>query len=373
MPIAAPRHRAQRIGRLSLFVAMGLLMGVSQYFYYGSRLIPVVALPVLLLLSASRRMRLVHWLGVGMAIFVSYWPLFAFYLGNWASFLNRAAGVSILRPDAVGHALGPGAVWPDAIPALLLHQAQNVLGFFVRDGDRSAFYAAELPAFDPVTVLLFWLGIGVLIAQWRRFAAQTVLLYLALGIVLAGVLTNDTPNAPRLIVIVPALFLACGVAVQKSFELLQQLWPRQQRWLAAGFGMLLVATTFPSNYDAYFNRFWGMQRQALMTVAAQQMQQAAPKYRTYFLGAPQLFVENGVIRFIAEGAEKVNVLDDAELGQDIHAAGEPGQAQGALFVVLPHRFAAWEALRAELPPGEEKAFYDTRGELLLKTYRVEPR
>ena len=83
-PPAVPSRNAappaQRVGRLSLFVAMGLIMGLSQYFYYGSRLIPVVALPVLVLLWANRRMRLVHWLGVGMAIFVSYWPLFAFYL-----------------------------------------------------------------------------------------------------------------------------------------------------------------------------------------------------------------------------------------------------------------------------------------------------
>ena len=370
--LSLPAQNVSTTGRLTLFVALGLVIGLSQYFYYGSRLLPVVALPVLLLLWRQRRMSGIHWLGTALAVFVSYWPLFAFYLENWPSFLNRTAGVSVLRPDALPHVLGPGAVWPDDIPQLLIHQVQNVLGFLIRDGDRSAFYAAEIPAFDPVTVALFWLGVGVLIASWRRISAQTVLHLPGAWAALAGVLTNDTPNAPRLIMVVPALVLACGVAAQKAFDMLQQLWPRQQGWLAVGLSLILVVSTLPFNVDAYFVRFWGMQRMAFMTIAAEQMERYASTHRAYFMGAPNLYVENGVIRFIAEDADKVNVLDETELRADLQVATHAGGEKGSLFVVLPHRFAEWEAVRSTSPAGQEESFYDTRGELLLKTYRVDP-
>ena len=101
------------------------------------------------------------------------------------------------------------------------------------------------------------------------------------------------------------------------------------------------------------------------------MQQAAPGYRSYFLGAPHLYVENGVIRFIAEGAEKVNVLDEVSSGRHSRPRASPVRRKGRCLWCCPTALRSGRRCEAELPPGEEKAFYDTRGELLFKTYRVD--
>ena len=72
--------------------------------------------------------------------------------------------------------LGPQAVWPNDLPLLLWTQVKTNLLFFLNDGDRSAFYLADIPGFDKVTVVLFWLGLGVVVAHVRRFHELALLL-----------------------------------------------------------------------------------------------------------------------------------------------------------------------------------------------------
>jgi hypothetical protein len=134
-------------GRLTLFIVIGLTIGLSQYFYYGSRLIALWAIPMLLLLWRAKRATLGHVLAVGMASIVAFLPLLVFYSGNVPSFLNSMSGVNVFKPEGMQHTLGPTAIWPDDIPRLLLYQIDRNFDFFVRSGDFSAFYTASYPAF----------------------------------------------------------------------------------------------------------------------------------------------------------------------------------------------------------------------------------
>ena len=79
------------------------------------------------------------------------------------------------------------------------------------------------------------------------------------------------------------------------------------------------------------------------------------------------------MRFIAEDTEKIDVIDETQLRYYLKAGLEPEKGKGSLYVVLPHRFPEWEAVSSLLPPGAEESFYNSRGELILKTYRINPR
>lgn len=356
--------------RLMLFVLIGLTVGLSQYFYYGSRLIAVLAVPLLLLLWWTRRATLRDLVVSATSAVAVYLPLLYFYTSNLPSFLNRTRGVSVFSQEGVQHVLGAGAAWPADWWPLLLVQVQRNAEFFIASGDRSAFYMPEFPAFDPVTVALFWLGLGVLVVQWRRFPGQATLLWLGLGVLLGGVATNDAPNAPRLIVAVPAVFVVAGAAVQKLVDVVGVVWPRGLRWAAGMAVVALFAVTWQANYTIYFERYAQMQPYAGWSVMSRMMVEHAATHRSVMMGDPILFVEHGTIRFIAADATRANLFSVDEFPQQVALAAEDGQ--GVLLIALTHHLNELAAIKQQYPGGESGDYYDALDRLVFAYYRLPP-
>jgi len=356
--------------RLLLFTLIGLTVGLSQYFYYGSRLLAILAVPMLLLLWWSRRATLRDLAVAAASAVAIYLPLLYFYTRNLPSFINRTRGVSVFSQEGVQHVLGSAATWPGDWWPLLVTQVQRNAEFFVASGDRSAFYMPEFPAFDPLTVALFWLGLGVLVIQWRRFPAQAALLWLLLGVLLGGVATNDAPNAPRLIVAVPAVFVIAGAASQKLIDVLGALSPRGQRWAAAGLAVALGAFTLQANYTIYFERYAQMQPYAGWSAMARMMDQYAATHRSVMMGDPNLFVEHGAIRFLTADAARANLFTVDEFPVQQALAADDGK--GVLLIVLPHHLNNLAAIEQQFPGGESGTYYDALDRLIFAYYRLPP-
>lgn len=356
--------------RLTLFVLVGLTVGLSQYFYYGSRLLALLAIPLLLLLWRARRATLRDLVVSGLTAMAVYLPLLQFYTRNIPAFMNRTQGVSVFNSEGVRHALGPDAIWPRDWQPLLVKQLQQNVAFFVNSGDRSSFYMPEMLAFDTITVALFWLGLGVLVMQWRRFSAQSVLLWLALGLLLGGVATNDPPNAPRLIVTVPAVFVIAGAAAQQLYALLGALWPQRQRWVAGAAALAIFAGAFQMNYATYFERYAKMQPFAGRVALAQMMADHAATHRSVLLGAPNLSVNHGTLRFIGDGATRADLLAVEEFPAQRAAASQAGQ--GVLLIATPDHLGDLDAIRQQYPGGEFGEYYDLPGRLSFVYYQLPP-
>lgn len=365
---AAAAEAADR--RLLLFLLIGLTVGLSQYFYYGSRLIAILAIPLLLLLWITGRATLRDLLVSAASAVAVYLPLLDFYARNLPSFINRTRGVTVFSQEGVQHVLGPAATWPGDWWPLLLYQTQRNAEFFVSSGDRSAFYMPEFPGFDPLTVAFFWLGLGVLAIQWRRFPAQAVLLWLCVGVLLGGIATNDAPNAPRLIVVVPALFVIAGAAAQKLFDMAGAVWPRGKRWIAGVATVALCAATLQTNYTTYFVRYAQMQPNAGWSVMAHMMEEHATTHRSLLMGAPILFAEHGTIRFIADAADRANLFAVDEFPAQATLAAAKGQ--GVLLIALPHHLNELAAIEQQFPGGESGDYYDALDRLVFAYYQLPP-
>lgn len=346
-PITSPESTDRR---LTLFVLLGLTVGLSQYFYYGSRLLPVLTAPLLLLLWQAKRATVRDLVVVGLSAIAVYLPLLYFYTQNLPAFLNRSRGVSVFSQEGIQHTLGAGAVWPNDWQKLLLHQIQENVGFFIRSGDRSAFYMPEIPAFDLVTVALFWLGLGVLASQWRRFPAQTVLMWLLLGVLLGGVATVDSPNAPRLIVAVPAVFVIAGAVIQQLYDMLPAVRLQRQRWVAATAMILLCVVTFQINFIAYFDHYARFQPFRVREALSQFIAEHAATHRSVLIGAPNLYVNHGAIRFIAEGSTRSDLFSVDEFPSQRETAAAAGQ--GVLLIATGEHLNELEIIRQQHLGGE---------------------
>ncbi len=162
-----------------------------------------------------------------------------------------------------------------------------------------------------------------------------------------GILTVDAPFTPRLAGLVPVLFIFAGLALDKTREQLSRAFGAKGRCYFAfvtAFTLLLIAY---ANGDAYFNRY--IQQQMPMsgsTELARYIRSLGSAYRTYLLGAPHLYFGLSTIRFIAPGAEGVNVYnvaDEVPIRREVE--------KEAAFILLPSHLDALPFIRHYYPNG----------------------
>ena len=329
-------------------------------------------MPILaaILLFVLWRMRCVPLWQLGVAAIaasVVYLPLAAFYAGHPTPFLGRMQGVTVFSPAGITQTLGPQAVWPNDLPLLLWTQVKTNLLFFLNGGDRSAFYLADIPGFDKVTVVLFWLGLGVVVAHARRFHELALLLWLGFGVLLAGVVTLDAPNGPRLIVAVPAMYLICGVFMQKAVDLAARLWPQYGRRTGLGAVGAVAVVTLLLNYNIYFVDYQQRQPNTWIVNLAEEIAAAGPDYRAYLLGTPNLFVNYGTIRFLAFATQKYDLEAPDKLAPLL---SQVDGSKGALVLALPNHLADLQQIQQQFPNGTLSEHKDAQGTVLYATYRI---
>lgn len=349
----------------------GLTVGIGQYFYYGSRLMPVMGLVLLFCLWWKRRLTYTQVGMFGLAIFVAFAPLAAHYSRDIPAFINRTKGVSILNLATMQHILGPQAVWPHDLPRLFWVQVQSNLNFFVYKGDISAFYLADLAAFDPLTLFCFWLGLGTIVARARRYHEFTLLVWLGLGILLAGVLTNDSPNGPRLIVVVVAVYLIGGIFLQNIYNRLVRFWPDGYRAWALLLCCPIAAITLNLNYNTYFVDYAQRMPNLGNVTMAHEMADEKQNYVAYLVGAPNVYTVYGVFRFVAYQAEIHDLLDMNQLATITRPVDNlAGGYKGLAFFVVPQRAADLAQIAARFPEGTAMDRFDRLGRRLYTVYRL---
>lgn len=355
--------------RILSYVLIGLVIGLSQYFYYGSRLLPVVAVAAFLYLWRARQIVWVQLITVVVAGAVAFGPLALYYTRNSAGFVNRMRGINVFSEEGLVHTLGPDARWPADMPRLFWVQVTRNVDFFVDSGDRSAFYLADLPAFDPVSVLLFWVGLGLAAARVRRFHELILFSWLVLGTLLAGVLTNDAPNGPRLLLVLPAAYLMAGLTVQQLFDFTVRhslvTVRKGMTWVGAGVAVALCVFHFRTYFVVYAH----FAAQSIPINIAHDMVTAGDSYRSYLFGAPYLFADYGVMRFVARDTERHDAVTLADLPLPADGADD---GKGLLIFALPHSLATLDQVERRYPGGVRRVHLNDDGDLLYATYRLDP-
>ena len=358
---------------LSSCIWAGIVIGLSQYFYFGSRLIPFVALAVAAAGWYEWRERAVQVGAMALAGAVAYLPLGWHYWFDSSAFGTRLNRVNAMTPEYMHAILGPHAVWTLDLPRLILYQVHQNMLFFVNHGDVSSFYWGDLPGFDWVTVTLFWLGIGVVIAR-RGVSEWMITVWFVLGVGLGGVLTTGPAYGPRLLITTPAVYLVAGLFVQQIGDRVNtDLIGLDQSWrptrLAFAFPAVLITgaiATFLLNTHMYFIEYAARIPGSAPFWVAAVIADNAREYDAFLFGAPRFGVEHGVIRFIDRNAHVEDLDRPGALPQQLP------DGKGRLVVVLPHRIDDMESLARKFPGGKRTYFQDPAGELIFGAYWLAP-
>jgi uncharacterized membrane protein len=365
---AEPTHP----NRLLPFIAIGLTIGWAQHMYYGSRLLPVLAFLLVLYQLLRQQMT---WPQLGALIVgfvVIFLPQGYYFLHHPAVWLGRLSGTNGsangLTAASIQRILGPDALWPNDLPLYLWRQIGTNARYFIDHGDVSSFYWQELPGFDPITVVLLWVGLLLALVRLPRYHEFVAALWFCLGVFLAGVLTIDSPYGPRLLIAMPALFLLAGLTMHLGLVRLQRghLARRLTGWLLAA---AVVAGTFGFNYEYYFVRYAQKGPIYVPEVAARAILAQPTALRAYFLTAPHFYQTHGDLRFLTRKTERFD-LQSLEEFEQIERQWPTTKAR--LFLVIPERQAELAAYRTRFPGGVEQEMVDHYNNVRLISYLVPP-
>ena len=249
--------RGLRSRRPGDWILAGLTAGLSEYFYYGTRLLPFILAMFMLFLLA------VHWkqaaqyaagfLSFAAAYFVGFGPLLIHFVRNPNLYLGRGASLLIWSP----HIPISFADFRKALETICPLLSENLLAISTHSSQDIIFYA---PLLFPVEAALLVLGVALLLWHWRHPAAF-LMLSSGLSVLLVGGTLVAYPNSiPPLLnhwtPAFPAFFVALAVPVGAWIKTGQSKLEVRLRWLLpATVGIALLALGW-SNLKFYFHDYY---------------------------------------------------------------------------------------------------------------------
>jgi hypothetical protein len=249
--------RALRSRRPSDWVLAGLSAGLSEYFYYGTRLLPFILAMFMVFLLA------IHWkqarqyasgfLLLAGSYLVGFGPLLVHFIRNPNLYLGRGASLLIWSPHIPISFADFRQTWKTILPVL----SENFLGISTHSSQDIIFYG---PLLFPAESAFLVLGVALLLWHWRHPAAFLILAS-GLGVLLVGGTLVAYPNSvPPLInhwtPAFPAFYVALALPVGAWATAGKSELERQLCWiLPATIGIALLLLGW-CNLNFYFHRYY---------------------------------------------------------------------------------------------------------------------
>lgn len=357
--------KAWESGRRVLFVAAGLSLGASQYFYPSGRLLPVLlASWVVLVLVFERRLsreRLADLAAMGLTALVVFLPLGLFFLHHPDEYTAPMNRVTILGPWLAEAARATGEPkW-----ALVLRNFRDAASGF-STGPLRHWYRPGAPMLLAPAALLFHLGLLLALLRLRDPRPRLVLLWLA-GVLAVGGLSESAPASQRYVVGAPAAALLAGWALASATAAAERRRAGLRHALL-GLAAIVLAASAALDLNLYFRRYVPSgealdDNTEVAMALADRLAREPTGTRVYFLGPPRMgFASIPTLPYLAPHVSPTDV--DAPLSEP---PAWPASSTPTLVVALPERADELRFVREALPGGRED---ETRGRAGQVLYRA---
>lgn len=334
----------------------GVICGVAQHFYMGSRLTPVLV-AVLVAHLAVADWRRFRWLAPRLPLMVvgfllGFGPLIAHFVANPSALTARLAMVGAVQSGWLEQKLAEGV----PLAQIIIDQTRQSFGAYTFVPDRSAWYDPKIALLDSVSAVLLVLGVALALVNWRRSEWFLPIAWLTGAAVLGGMLLVNTPESPRYVTTAPALCLLVMLALQRIAMLTGQAlqWTDRRALLSAVLVVLLAAWNLNFYFRDYIpRRTYGWTNTEIVTKLSHYANaQPAPVY-LYMFTPPRIFFGNGTIRFVAAGIEGIDVNEPVT---DPAQIMPPPDGKRPLFIFLPEREAELALVQQRFPGGTVERF-----------------
>ena len=346
----------------------GIAIGLCQYFYSSSRtlIILIFVWLVLLLFFHWKKMRgsapgIVFML---LALIVTVLPLALYFIEMPDAFLAPYNRVTLVSDS---QSLFSREGLTEMLPDLQNQLFASVKAFTATN--LRFWYNIDHPMLLTLPAALFLMGMGILLLKLFDPAVLWLLLWLASSIGIS-MFSKDAPAAQRFPYTAPCVAAIVALPLHQVSDWLIGLWPRFQRWILAGFSLILLIA-MGSDIGFYFFDYTRDQNFAdLNTEVAHRtalyLKDKPEGTLVYFLGGRMGYYSHSSIPFLAPDCSGVDLFQSIEEPPDVK------KFQETIFIILPERQEELEALVTFFPDGEEQLFYGKNEEVLFISYIVPP-
>ena len=345
--------------RKHIFLA-GILCGISQYFYPGLRLLPILAVALIVLLLIHKKIKLL-WLWRFVYIFfsgvlLSYGPMLIYYYHHPDTYMARVKIVGILQSGWLKEALQS----KHAVGILTNHFVNSITVFHL-PVPTTPFWFVRTPFIDPLFILFFTVGMTMAIIKIKTWVWQWLFFYFFTGIFLGGFFTIGPPMPSRYIILFPALACFVGQGVTFTISLFKK-HPKAELFFSVGLGLLLVITSIVSYFQHEAIDSWKYDHNTQIATYAGRYLASLPNqnYNIYFIGNNNLYYE----------AIRTLPLLTKKKGVDVFGPVEavlsqiPAQHKN-YFIILDSREKELETIRHYFPHSQTKTFYNPLNQFLF--------
>lgn len=216
-------------GKKIYLMLSGIALGLSQYFFFGTRVIPIIAVLILPVLTFKKK-KPFRCLGDGLIvafffILVILPQLYALKF-NFKDNYSRIEAIGTVQSGWLKEKLF--AAYPNKVFADI---AVSPLLLFIKGGDRGWFYLDEIdrPVMGRIIVPLLLAGLIYRIITIKKKTSLALLIWLVLGSFINGSLANNPPHSQRLIILMPlmAIFFTDALAllfkIKKKYFMLSNI------------------------------------------------------------------------------------------------------------------------------------------------------
>jgi hypothetical protein len=345
----------------------GLFSGLAVYFYLGARLVPVLVVVYLCFWAWRERgfwRRQLHAfvLWAGMALLAAL-PLLAHYRRYPDQLTARWRWVGIFPSGWVAAEM---ARTGQSMVTVLGGQFGKAVLAFHAIPDPTFWYRPERPLLFYLSAIFFVFGLTYCLVHWRQRANFLMLAWFLLVIAFGGMLLENPPSSPRLVMAIPPVVVLVALGMVQVAEWASPLWGRARAgvWLAS---MACVCLCGYQSLHFYFviytpQRMFSDDNTAVADAVGRYLRERGDGTVCYLLGAPRLYFGHATIPYLAPGAVGVDII------APLQAADSLAPPPGAVFVILPERESELAVVQRWLPGGAIYRHLDARGRTLFISY-----
>jgi 4-amino-4-deoxy-L-arabinose transferase-like glycosyltransferase len=358
----------------------GLSAGLSEHFYYGTRLLPFILLGFVVYLfvihwrEARCYIQHIGWLVLGYVI--GFGPLLTYFLIHPGLYYGRGAGLMTWnRIPANWHDLQQ--MWYTLWPII----SENLLGISTQSAQDIMYYAPLLLKAEAALVVL---GVAFLIWRWQHPAAFLLLLS-GLGVLLVGgtlvLYPNSSPPMPaHWTPAFPAFYAAIAVPIGAWVTSARALPGIKSRWITATVVTVGLAILGYANIRFYFFRYYAdpenlrteryeaaQRLYEVQTVQSRYMASLGSACRVVAVGKSPYPYDAEITRYLVRNQEYIMTYDPQTQPP---LAPVVGKRMAFLFFAGSEQYQ--ERIRELYPGGRAGEVRNPMGRHVFYVYTVEP-
>ena len=373
--------RGLRSRQRSDWALAGLAAGLSEYFYYGTRLLPLILAMFMVFLLAvhfkQARQYADGFLLLAGGYFIAFGPLLFHFIRNPNLYFGRGISLLLWSPHIPTSFTDFQNAWKTLCPVF----SENLLGISTHSSQDIIFYA---PLLLPVEAALLVPGVALLLWHWRHPAAFLILAS-GLGVLFVGGTLVAYPNSvPPLInhwtPAFPAFYVALAVPVGAWITAGQsELEPRFRWRLPVTVAIALLALGW-CNLHFYFHRYYAdpeslksnayrsaQQNYEVQTAQSRYSASLGPNYEVFTVGQSSWPYDPETTRYLVREQKWTLLTNPAtDLGSITRAD------KGVAFLFFPGNEQYQQTARELFPGGKNGEVTNQRGKHLFYTYVLTP-